>query len=281
MSVDAVRAYYDECHTDYRFIWRSHKNLCIHYGFHDAEHPGHHEALVNMNRVMCRRAAIRKGDQVLDAGCGIGGSAIFVAEETGASVCGVNIQPLHLGLARAEAERRGLTHLVRFEERNYCRTGLAPESFDVVWALESVCHSDSKQAFVNEAFRVLRRGGRLVVGDFVQFKKNLSNRQQRHMRNWLDGWALPHLAGFDEFREMMRLAGFDKIQADDITPNVLHSAARLFIASLPAIPIGLIGQMLGLRTARQTANVKASFFQYTTIKEGLWGYAIYTAVKPA
>jgi SAM-dependent methyltransferase len=158
---------------------------------------------------------------------------------------------------------------------------LPPQSFDVVWALESICHSDSKQAFVSEAWRLLRPGGRLVVGDFVQFKMDLSAREHRHMRHWLDGWALPHLAGFDEFGGMMRLSGFERVEADDITRYVLHSAARLFIASLPALPIGYVGERLGLRTARQSANVRASFYQYTTMKAGLWGYAIYTAVKPA
>ncbi len=173
MTTEAVIEYYDSCHVDYKILWRSHRNLCIHFGYFDNEHDNHHEALPNMNRVLADRAGISSSDTVLDAGCGVGGSSMWLAENRGATACGINIQPLHLKLAREEAARRGLDHLVRFEERNYCDSGLPAGSFDVVWGLESICHCEDKQAFINEAFRVLKPGGRIMVADFFQFKPEM------------------------------------------------------------------------------------------------------------
>lgn len=280
MSAEAVIEYYNQCHVDYKILWRSHRNLCIHFGYFDDEHANHAEALPNMNRVLASRVGITSEDSVLDAGCGVGGSSIWLAENRGARVCGVNIQPLHLRLAREEAKTRGLEQLVRFEERNYCDTGFEPGSFDVVWALESVCHCDDKPAFIAEAFRVLRPGGRIMVADFFQFKADLDATERERMRLWLDGWALPGLAQVDEFRDGFRSAGFAQISCDDITANVMRSSRRIYKASRIILPMSKPLELLGFRSKRQTANVVASHHQYTTIRDGLWGYAVFTASKP-
>lgn len=280
MSREAVIEYYNQCHVDYRILWRSHRNLCIHYGFFDEEHDSHESALPNMNRQLAKRAGIGPEDLVLDAGCGIGGSSIWLAENQGAEILGINIQPLHLDLAREEARSRGLEDRVRFEERNYCDSGLEPDSFDVVWALESVCHSEDKSAFLAEAWRVLRPGGRLIVGDFFQFRRDLDEDEETRMRSWLDGWALPNLAHVDDFRETMERIGFGGIGLDDVTANVMRSARRIWKASLIILPISRPLEKIGLRTPRQTMNVLAARHQYTTIREGLWGYAIFTGGKP-
>jgi cyclopropane fatty-acyl-phospholipid synthase-like methyltransferase len=233
-----------------------------------------------MNRVLAERAGITDSDEVLDAGCGVGGSSMWLAENRGATACGINIQPLHLRLAREEAARRGLDHLVRFEERNYCDSRLPDASFDVVWALESVCHCDDKLAFISEAYRVLRPGGRIVVADFFQFENTVDDSQEERMRLWLDGWALPNLAHVDDFQRGLESAGFSSIGQDDITANVMRSSRRIWKASLIIRPLSRPLELIGVRSKRQTANVVASYHQYTTIKDGLWGYAVFTAEKP-
>ena len=41
MSIETVQQYYQECHVDYRIVWRSLRTLSIHYGYFDAEHNEH------------------------------------------------------------------------------------------------------------------------------------------------------------------------------------------------------------------------------------------------
>ena len=279
MSAQVIE-YYNQCHVDYEILWRSHQNLCIHFGYFDDQHDSHAKALPNMNRVLAKRAAITNGETVLDAGCGVGGSSIWLAEQLGAKVCGINIQPLHLQIARREATERGVDHLVRFVEKNYCDTGEPEETFDVVWALESVCHCTDKMAFIKEAHRVLKPGGRLMVADFFQFKRDLNDAESDCMRMWLDGWALPHLAGVSEFGEAITQAGFQNVECDDITANVIRSSRRIWKASLIILPLSKPLELVGLRSKRQTANVLAARHQYTTICDGLWGYSVFTARKP-
>lgn len=280
MSSQAVIEYYNQCHVDYKILWRSHKNLCIHFGYFDEQHNSHATALPNMNRVLAERLGITPADTVLDAGCGVGGSSLWLAEHRGARVCGINIQPLHLRLAQAAAAKRGLTHLVDFAEKNYCDTGLDEQSFDVVWALESVCHCDHKPDFVREAYRLLKPGGRLMVADFFQCRSELSNVDAQRMRVWLDGWALPHLAEVSQFHDMANSAGFENVTCEDITPQVIRSSRRIWKASWFALPMSRPLELIGLRSKRQSANVSASWYQYTTMRDGLWGYWVFIAHKP-
>ena len=101
MSIDSVRHYYQECHVDYQIVWRLERNLFIHFGYFDEKCKKHAAALENMNREMLKRTSISASDRVLDAGCGVGGSSFWIAQQTRATVTGVNIQPLHLEIARA------------------------------------------------------------------------------------------------------------------------------------------------------------------------------------
>ena len=275
-----VIEYYNQCHVDYKILWKSHQNLCIHFGYFDDQHDSHATAVPNMNRVLAQRAAITDGETVLDAGCGVGGSSFWLAENRGVKVCGINIQPLHLQIARREATERGLNHLVRFEERNYCDTGEPEGTFDVVWALESVCHCDDKNSFIKEAYRILKPGGRLMVADFFQIKEDVSTSEAEHMQVWLDGWALPHLATVSKFEEFLVRTGFENVDCDDITANVIRSSRRIWKASLIILPLSKPLELVGLRSKRQTANVLAARYQYTTMRNGLWGYSVFTARKP-
>jgi len=71
---------------------------------------------------------------VLDAGCGVGGSAIWLAREKGAHVTGITITPHQVDAANKNAQRHKVADKVRFERRDFTATGYPDASFDVVWA---------------------------------------------------------------------------------------------------------------------------------------------------
>ena len=75
----AVVRYYERCETDYRWLWDLDRSLAMHVGIWDAHTRTLREALARQNEILAEHAAIGAGDRVLDAGCGVGGSAIFLA----------------------------------------------------------------------------------------------------------------------------------------------------------------------------------------------------------
>src|SRR5262249_40866589 len=117
-----IIAYYDETWVDYRTLWLNPGNLAVHFGYYDEKTQGHEAALLRMNEVMADCAAIQPGERVLDAGCGVGGSSLWLAENRIAEVVGVNVVPSQIAKARDNAQKRGLSDRVTFEQANYTET---------------------------------------------------------------------------------------------------------------------------------------------------------------
>ena len=238
----------------------------------------HEAGQARMNAVCADAAGIRAGDRVLDAGCGLGGSACFLNKNFGAVMYAINLQPQHLAHARAFATASDARPPVRFSRQDYTQMAFAAESFDVVWGLESICHCADKREFLAEAHRVLRKPGRLMVADFFQTNRDLTREERARMR-WIEGWAIPNLASVDQFGEDAAAAGFVNVRYRDIRPQVMPSSERMYRASLVAAGIGRTLERLGARSAVQNSNIHAARDQYSALKDGIWTYGIFTAEK--
>jgi SAM-dependent methyltransferase len=103
--------------------------------------------------------AVAPGERVLEYGCGVG-SAAFELAAAGAEVTGIDISPVAIAKARAEAERRGLEG-VHFVEMDAEALEIAEASVDVVCGSGILHHLDLDRA-ASEIWRVLRPGGRAV-----------------------------------------------------------------------------------------------------------------------
>jgi tocopherol O-methyltransferase len=239
----------------------------------------HDRAQARMTEVCALVAGLEPGQRVLDAGCGVGGTALWLAARFGVSVHGINVQPRHL----REAYRRAAAHpdgrRLLLSAQDLTQMALRDCAFDVVWALESVCHAADKAAFIGEAHRVLRPGGRLMVADFFLAREDLPHHSLARVRSWTGGWALPHLASVAGFRNSLTATGFRDVAYRDIGANVFPSSRRLYKASLIALPIDAVLRLGGARSSVQGRNVRAARDQYTSLREGAWTYGIFVASK--
>ena len=64
------------------------------------------QSLLRMNEVMMEAAQIKQADKVLDAGCGVGGSSIFIATVLGCAVTGITLSERQMQLAKANAKEK-------------------------------------------------------------------------------------------------------------------------------------------------------------------------------
>ena len=275
----ATIGYYEQTLLDYRTVWLNPSNLAFHFGFHDHEHRSHAEALENTNRTLARIGGITAGDRVLDAGCGLGGSSFWLAEHVGAQVMGITLCQSQVDQARSIATRRRLTDSVRFERADFTTTGFPAGSFDVVWAVESICHAETKSRFYREAARLLRPGGRLVIAEFIRTTRTLNQYAEQVMREWLDGWAIPDLDTEWEHIDAAAAAGFSNISLRDCTIFTRPSLARLYRMAALAAPLNEVLYRLGLRNQAQHRNVIASVRQYQALETDSWFYGVLSATK--
>ncbi|MGH8615891.1 MAG: SAM-dependent methyltransferase [Gammaproteobacteria bacterium] len=260
-------------------LWLNAHNLAIHYGYWDEETRSHNRSLLNMNRVLAERAGISPGQVVLDAGCGLGGSAIWLAEHHQVKVIGVTLAQSQARTARKFAKKRGVANRVQFGVADYCATPFASGSFDIVWGLESICYALDKRAFITEAHRLLRPGGRLVVADGFAKRTTFNAAEWEAVLAFLDGWAVPNLVTPGVFQSYLEESGFVDSAFTDITSNVMPSAERMYRTAVLTTPIQKALHWMGIRTPAQTRNYHAALRQIELLTGGLACYGVVCASK--
>jgi len=110
--------------------------------------------------------AIEPGMKVLDVGCGDGTTALPAAKR-GAEVLGVDIASNLVEAGNRRAREMGLTNC-RFQEGDASDLrALADQSFDLVMSIFGAMFAPKPQEVAKEMVRVTKRGGRIVMGNWI------------------------------------------------------------------------------------------------------------------
>jgi ubiquinone/menaquinone biosynthesis C-methylase UbiE len=161
-------------------------------------------------------ASLRAGETVLDLGAG-GGFDCFLAAHavrpTG-KVIGVDMTPDMVTLARANARKVNATN-VEFRLGEIEHLPVADNTVDVILSNCVINLSPDKQAVFDEAFRVLRVGGRLAISDVVAIAPMPD--ALKHEAGAICG-CIGGAAALDEVRAMLARSGFRSIEIV-VTPN--------------------------------------------------------------
>ena len=278
-DLSRIRAYYDETWLDYRMLWLNPQNRAIHFGYWDEHTRSHTQSLLAMNRVLASHLGIRSGQRILDAGCGVGGSAIWLAKTYDVEIIGITPVASQVVRAHRYAQEHGVAGHVSFEQQDYTHTSFPDASFDVVWAMESLCHAPDKRLVLAEARRLLRPGGRLGMVEYMRTRRPHAAVDEALLHSWLSGWAIPDIAMAPEWLEWTHEVGFRDVQLVDITRNVRPSLRRLYRLAVLTWPMAFLLHTIGLRSETQQDNLRGAFDQYHALRRGLWFYALLTGTS--
>jgi cyclopropane fatty-acyl-phospholipid synthase-like methyltransferase len=274
-----IAAYYEQSHTHYVQHWQLNRYQAMHYGLWWPDTRDFGEALMNTHRLMVAWGRVQAADQVLDAGCGVGGSGLWLAREVGCQVIGLTLSARQATRGQALAKAQGLAGQVHIRQGDFTQTGLPAESVDVVWAIESVCHAPDKGAFLAEAYRLLRPGGRLVLCDFFRHEATPTAYGAKVYRQWLDSWAIDQLSTQPGLVAAAQRVGFTDLRSQDLTAEITPSARRLYRRFRLGFPVQKLYEWLGNPTAVQRSSVRSARWQWQALQAGSWHYAIMGAQK--
>jgi tocopherol O-methyltransferase len=278
---EMIQKYYTVAQPYYRFLWHR-DSLGLHYGFWEDGVKNKTEAITKENEVLADLAGIKQGDLVLDAGCGIGGSGIWLAKERGTNVVGLNIVDRQLIRGRDLVEERDLEQKIDFIKGDYQNLPFKTSSFDVFWAVESVEHATNLERFTGEAFRVLKPGGKIIIAaTFLGNKKEVSSEEARKM---LVG---REVAGcFNDFRsaeqnvKIMKTAGFTDVQNLDKTDWIMKSARKMTRMCRLGLPVAKILSPIHNNFRIIAKNNEWGTYQEELFKSRVTSYNILLARKP-
>lgn len=273
-----VENYYDHTEPHYRMWWKLDASMGLHYGVWDPGIRTLKDAVINTNRELMLLGEIPEGASILDAGCGVGGSSIFLAKEKSCQARGITLSARQVATATKYAKQHGVRDLVQFEQKDYTNTGYEADSFDMVWAIESMQTAQDKSLFFKEIARVLKPGGRLLIADC--FKSHPYNIQaEPHMLTMLNGWAISDILTLAELEDLAGTFGLRLCGRRNVSQEVKPSVNRIYWAALA----GMIGtkayNLVYNATYFSKIHYKTGLAQYKTYQKGLWDYELLALQK--
>jgi cyclopropane-fatty-acyl-phospholipid synthase len=152
-----VHCHYDLGNDFYR-LWLDREMVYTCAYFPTPDVTLEHAQIAKMDLV-CRKLQLKPGDRVIEAGCGWGALALFMARRYGVSVRAFNISSEQIAYARVRARNEGLADRVEFIEDDYRNLGGTFDVFVSVGMLEHVGARDYP-VFGDVIDRALTRHGR-------------------------------------------------------------------------------------------------------------------------
>jgi SAM-dependent methyltransferase len=159
--------------------------------------------------------------RVLDVGCGVGGSLVFLCGALGGAMqgVGVTISPRQADIARRQARLRGLARQLSFLAADFATVGGLP-TFHCAFAIESFVHFAAPGVFFAAAARSLEPGGRLVVVDDFLSRERFSARESRLVRAFQEGWILSSLCTVGRAADTAAAYGLRLVEDRNLSPGL-------------------------------------------------------------
>ena len=172
------------------------------------------------------------GRRVLDVGCGDGALAFELATR-GATVTGIDASAAMVEAAKARAKRHNAN--IAFQVATAENLPFSAEQFDLVTAITILCFVEDATPVFREIARILRPGGRLVIGELGKWSAWAA---ARRVRAWLGSrlWQQGRFRTAGELRALAAQAGLaiEGVRGAIYYPRWIF-AARLLSSCDPAL----------------------------------------------
>jgi cyclopropane fatty-acyl-phospholipid synthase-like methyltransferase len=164
-------------------------------------------------------------ERVLDIGCGVGGTILYLAERHPASFLGITLSSVQASLGASYIETSGFSDRCSVIPGDFCLSpavGNPGEEFDLAYAIEAFLHMNDPECFFEKAASLLRQGGRLIVADDFLTRRGAETPEKskdgRMIESFRRDWHARSLISFEKFLETADKFRFIPAEDEDLTP---------------------------------------------------------------
>jgi cyclopropane fatty-acyl-phospholipid synthase-like methyltransferase len=160
--------------------------------------------------------------RIVDLGCGVGASLLYLASRLDMTGEGITISPLQAARASELIAASKATAPVRCREGNYLDLPADLADTDLAFSIEAFVHSPDAARYFQQAARILRPGGKLVVCDdfLTPSASHASPRAARWIEEFRRGWRVGSLVTVEQARALAAAEGLTLVHDLDLTPHL-------------------------------------------------------------
>ncbi len=278
-NIKNVKDYYDTSTKWYDWFYYDKESLGLHYGFWESKKDSKKDALTNQYKIIKDLLKPQKDELILDAGCGVGGASIWLAEHTEAKYMGITLSEEQVRFAQKYIKRRRVEKRVKVQVGNYLDTKFPDKYFDKVFGIESMCYAYPKPlSLYKEIYRVLKPGGKFVISDGVYLRKPKNDSERKISIDYCNGFKLVDMITPTEIMKDLKEAGFRDIKTIDKTKEIKKSIDYIDSRSKLVKPLRFL-RYFNLVSQTEVENLLATLNQKNMYETGLFGYAVFASEK--
>jgi len=213
-----VEEFFDLTAQTYLSFWDSEGVLHTGY-FADEADEDYRRAAERTSDILAAEAEISQSSRVLDVGCGCGNFLIYLAKRFGCSGEGLDLSKERIAFAQGKLteENRRSPLSITFRHGSATRMPYEAGSFSHVVSQDALFLVPDKPRSHAEIHRVLSPGGIFAFSDFLQPKKEISERARVHVYDrvkWASGYSLA------EYQAALEKAGFEVTVARSLDSHI-------------------------------------------------------------
>ncbi len=267
-----IQQFYDASSSLWEQIWGEH----MHHGYYGADgniKKDRRQAQIDLIEELLQWSGVQQVENILDVGCGIGGSSLYLAQKFNAKATGITLSPVQASRAAERAKELGLSAEASFQVADAQNMPFADNSFDLVWSLESGEHMPDKTKFMQECYRVLKPGGKFIMVTWCHRSTEngaLTADEKQHLADIYRVYCLPYVISLPEYEKIAQNLPLQNLATADwseaVAPfwNVVIDSAFNFEAL-----VGLIRSGWGTIQAALSLGLMSRGYDRGLIKFGL------------
>ena len=267
-TTENIKSYYHHSRKYYKLFHS--KEGCMHFKLYSNEKKK--IDIYGQSSIINKYIADKKGSKILEIGCGQGADIKYLSKRN------KNVEFYGLDLCLPKEIKNKNKIMVRGDYHDLSL--FESNSFDLIYAIETLCYSEEKTKVFKEINRVLKPNGLFIIFDGYFNKEGieLSEKEKIAVKLTDSGMAISKFEGINSFE--IKRKGFELIERKDFTKDLLPSWKKYERFSNIFIKFKLI-RYLGLKIISKEAlgNVITGNLGYVLFENEFYVYMIHVYEK--